>query len=76
VIASTAARRLARRAPPTPQQAAQIEITINNALEQSGMKLGDLPAKVAQGIRNDVAAAFRTDNKVSPEAVGAWPTIA
>jgi hypothetical protein len=54
---------------PSPQQIAQIDITINNALHSSGLKLGDLPAQVAQGIRNDVAKAFQTSNQVSPDAV-------
>lgn len=63
-----AARRL-QPATTTPQQAQQIDITINNALQQSGLTLGELPAQVAQGIRNDVAAAFRTSDQVSPDAV-------
>jgi hypothetical protein len=62
---SAAARRLSPSAP-APQQ---IDITINNALQQSGLKLGDLPAQVAQGIRDDVAKAFRTSDQVSPDAV-------
>ena len=83
-LASAAARRLTPAAT-TPQQAANIEITINNALQDSGLKLGDLPAQVAQGIRNDVAAAFRTTDQVSPDAIrrladyrltGATPTAA
>lgn len=67
-MAAAATRRLTPAAP-SPQQAAHIDITINNALQDSGMKLGDLPAQVAQGIRNDVAAAFRTSDQVSPDAV-------
>jgi len=54
---------------PTPEQVQQINITINNALQQSGVTLDQLPAQVAQGIRNDVAAAFRTSDDVSPDAV-------
>ena len=56
-------------AAPTGQQAQQINITINNALQDSGVTLDQLPAQVAQSIRNDVAAAFRTSDQVSPDAV-------
>jgi hypothetical protein len=64
-----AVRQAAKRAAPSPQQAAQIDITINSVLKDSGLTLEDLAPKVAQGLRNDVAAAFRTDNQVSPEAL-------
>jgi hypothetical protein len=83
--ASAAAGAMSRRAAPSPQQVAQIDITINSALQDSGLRLGDLPAQVAQGIRNDVAAAFRTSDQVSPDAIrrladyrltGATPTAA
>lgn len=70
--AQRAAGAVARRiqpATPTPQQAQQINITINNALQQSGFTLDQLPAQVAQSIRNDVAAAFRTSDQVSPNAI-------
>lgn len=70
--AQRAAAALARRAQPpapTPEQAQQINITINNALQDSGVTLEQLPRQVAQDIRNDVAAAFRTSDQVSPDAV-------
>lgn len=70
--AQRAAGAVARRmqpAAPTGQQAQQINITINNALQDSGVTLDQLPAQVAQSIRNDVAAAFRTSDQVSPDAV-------
>ena len=67
--AGAASRRLAPRAAPTPEQAQQINITINNALKESGVRLEELPRQVAQSIRNDVAAAFRTSDQVSPDAV-------
>jgi len=79
-----AARRLTPSAT-TPQQIAHIDITISNALQQSGLKLGDLPAQVAQGIRNDVAAAYKSNGVLSPDAIrrladyrltGATPTAA
>jgi len=61
------ASRLNRRA--LPQDPQQINITINNAIEQSGLKLHELPPRVAQSIRDDVAKAFRTTDQVSPDAV-------
>jgi hypothetical protein len=66
--AGAVARRM-QPAEPTGQQAQQINITINNALQDSGITLDQLPAQVAQSIRNDVAAAFRTSDQVSPDAV-------
>lgn len=80
-LAATAARSLT----PSPQQGAQIDITINNALQSSGMQLGDLPASIASGIRNDVAAAYKTGGVLSPDGIrrladyrltGATPTAA
>ncbi|MCE3606917.1 hypothetical protein LXA47_25410 [Massilia sp. P8910] len=58
-------------APPVSpqQQQAQIDLTINSALEQSGIKLGDLPAQVAQSIRQDVAKAYKISPDLSPDAV-------
>lgn len=71
----------------TPRAAApqHIDVTINSALQPSGLTLGDLPANVASGIRNDVAAAYKTGGLLSPEAIqrladyrltGATPTAA
>lgn len=63
----------------------QVEITINNALQPSGLTLGDLPSNVASGIRNDVAAAYKTSGVLDAEAIrrladyrltGATPTAA
>lgn len=61
------ANRLNRRV--LPQDPQQINITINSAIEQSGLKLHELPPRVAQSIRDDVAKAFRTTDQVSPDAV-------
>lgn len=66
--AGAVARRM-QPAAPTGQQAQQINITINNALQDSGVTLEQLPRQVAQSIRDDVAAAFRTSDQVSPDAV-------
>lgn len=61
------AKRLNNRIAPADQQ--QINITINNALQQSGLTLEKLSAQVAQSIRDDVAKAFKTSDQVSPDAV-------
>jgi hypothetical protein len=80
--AAGAATRLAMPKPAMPQQ---VDITINNALQNSGLTLGDLPANIASGIRNDVAAAYRSRGVLSPDAIrrladyrltGATPTAA
>jgi hypothetical protein len=67
--AAAAVARHARPAAPTTEQAQQISITINNALQDSGVTLEQLPIQVAQSIRDDVAAAYRTSDQVSPDAV-------
>jgi len=67
--ATGALQRLLRPATPTQQQAQQINVTIENALKASGLTLDQLPAQVAQSIRNDVSAAFRTSDQVSPDAI-------
>jgi len=67
--ATGALQRLLRPATPTTQQAQQINVTIENALKSSGLSLEQLPRQVAQSIRDDVAAAFRTSDQVSPEAI-------
>ena len=68
--AQRAASAVARRArAAAPGQAQQINVTINNALQSSGLTLEQLPRQVAQSIRDDVAAAFRTSDQVSPDAV-------
>jgi len=66
--AGAVARRM-QPATPTAQQAQRIDITINNALQDSGVTLSELPRQVAQSIRDDVAKAFRTSDQVSPDAV-------
>lgn len=66
-------------------QAAQIDIKIDQALQQSGLRFGDLPYNVQAGIRSDVAKALDTGGALSPDAVrrladyrltGATPTAA
>lgn len=77
-----AARSVAGRAAPT---AMQIDVTINNALQDSGVNLSSLPSEVAAGLRKDVADAFKISDNLSPDAVrrladyrltGATPTRA
>jgi hypothetical protein len=80
-----AASAVASRLTPQSSGLQHIEVTINNALQSSGMTLGDLPSGVASGIRNDVAAAYRSGGVLSPDAIrrladyrltGATPTAA
>lgn len=52
-----------------PATQAQIDIQINTALQQSGMVLGDLPASIQAGIRQDVAQALKTTGNLNPDAV-------
>lgn len=59
----------AQRLTQAPQTAQQIDITINNALKPSGVTLGDLPAKIQAGIRQDVAKALQTGGELSPDAL-------
>jgi hypothetical protein len=76
-----ALRELANRPGPTPSQ---IDITINNALQPSGLNLSQLAPDVQAGIRSDVAQALRVSDNLSPEALsrlvdyrmtGATPTV-
>lgn len=50
-------------------QPVQVDVTINNALQDSGLTLDQLPSDVARGIRSDVAAAMKTSNNLSVDAV-------
>lgn len=70
---------------PKGAQPVNIDITINNALRESGMTLADLPADVARSIRADVGKAMGANGVLSPDAirrladyrqVGATPTMA
>jgi len=51
------------------QQPVQIDVTINNALQDSGLKLADLPADVARSIRGDVQQALQISPNLSDDAV-------
>lgn len=53
----------------TGQGPVQIDVRINNALQDSGLKLSDLPADVAASVRRDVGAALQTGENLSPDAV-------
>lgn len=73
---------IAGRSQPSAQQ---IEITINNALQPSGMSLSSLPSDIAATIRKDVAEAYKLSDSLTPDAVrrladyrlvGATPTQA
>lgn len=64
-VRSAAARSAASRAPVT----ASVDVTINNALQDSGLSLADLPTGVAAGIRADVAKAMETGSGLNADAV-------
>ncbi|WBS00217.1 hypothetical protein OU994_18015 [Pseudoduganella sp. SL102] len=64
--AGAAKRAVAGRPVPPPQQ---IEITINNALQPSGLSLASLPSDVAATIRRDVQEAFKLSDNLTPDAV-------
>lgn len=57
---------VAGRAAQNPQQ---IDITINNALQNSGLNLADLPADVARSIRADVTQALQISPNLADDAV-------
>lgn len=59
-------RAIAGRAAQAPQQ---IDITINNALQDSGLSLADLPADVARSIRADVSQAMQISPNLADDAV-------
>lgn len=50
------------------KQPPNINITINNALENSGYKIADIPKAVMQSIENDISIASRAGD-LSPDAV-------
>lgn len=52
----------------TPQTV-QIDLTINNALKDSGLTLDQLPMNVRNGMREDVGKALATGGSLSPDAV-------
>lgn len=63
---ASAGRRIGSQ--PAPPQV-QVDVTINNALHESGLDLGQLPREVAAGIRADVAKAMQIGGNLSPDAV-------
>lgn len=77
------ASQLVRRAAQPTQQ--QINIRIENALQNSGLKMSELPAEVAAGLRSDVGSALQTGQPLDAAALrrladyrlsGAAPTAA
>jgi hypothetical protein len=67
--AQRAATSLRQAVTPRALSPQQIDITINNSLRESGLKLDDLPADVARTIRADVHQAMQTKDNLSQEAV-------
>lgn len=73
-LAIGAAQRAGQRisqtvAGPAAQNPQQIDITINNALQNSGLNLADLPADVARSIRSDVTQALQISPNLADDAV-------
>lgn len=64
-VASAAGRRLVN--PAVTQQ--NIDIQINQALRENGLKLEDLPRALQNSMRADVAAAYKISDQVTPDAV-------
>jgi len=65
-VAQAGARAIGSRPAPT---ATQVDITINNALRESGADIGQLPPTVAQSLRDDVTRALRLSDNLDPAAV-------
>jgi hypothetical protein len=83
-VGTSAVNAVRNRINPAPVNA-QIDITINNALQDSGLTMADLPTNIRNSIRTDVQQALRMDGALSPDAVrrladyrltGATPTAA
>lgn len=64
-LASSASRAV-RPSSITPQE---IDIQINQALQENGIKIGDLPTALQNSMRADVAAAYKISDRVTPDAV-------
>lgn len=62
---ANAGRRAFGQAPTT----VQIDLHINNALQDSGVRMSSLPPNVAASLRNDVQEALKLGNEVSPDAI-------
>lgn len=60
------ASRVIRTSSITPQE---IDIQINQALQENGLKIGDLPTALQNSMRADVAAAYKISDRVTPDAV-------
>lgn len=67
-VGTSAANAVRNRVNPAPMNA-QIDITINNALKDSGMSLADLPANVRNSIRTDVQKALSMEGTLSPDGI-------
>jgi hypothetical protein len=65
-VGTSAANAFRNRVAP---QNVQVDVTINNALRDSGVSFADLPANVRNSIRTDVQQAMRSDGVLSPDAI-------
>lgn len=54
---------------PASELNARIDVSVDNALKDSGLRISDLPAHVKNSIRSDVAAAFKSNGDLSPAAI-------
>lgn len=52
-----------------PQDFTQVDAVISNLLADRGLKIGDLAASVRNQLRDDVAAAMRSDGDMNPDAI-------
>ena len=68
-LLSAGQKAIQNRMPPPQELTAKVDLTIENALRDSGIRLSELPINVRNSIRQDVTAALRTDGVLSPDAV-------
>lgn len=68
-VGQSATNAVRRATTPTQAQNQQIDVQITQALQQGGVDFGQLAPAVQNSIRQDVAAATRTNGILSPDAV-------
>lgn len=67
-LGTSAATAVRNRVNPAPVNA-QIDVTINGALKDSGLTLADLPTNVRNSIRTDVQKALNMEGTLSPDGI-------
>lgn len=68
-LVSSAGNAIQRMTTPAAAQTAQIDIKIDRALQDSGIKFSDLQPNIQAGLRADVAKALEASDNLSPAAV-------